>query len=63
VAAQAAIAETSAAEAMRSVRAGERNSALNHADHAARTERAFGDAPTWGPFADAVRAWSEHETC
>lgn len=61
VAAQAKLAEGSAAEAIKSARAGLKQTALSHADHAAAAERAFGDAPTWAPFAEAVRAWSEHE--
>ena len=61
VAFQAKVAETSAAEAIKNARLGNKQTALSHADHAATAERMFGDAPTWGPFADAVRAWSEHE--
>ena len=61
VAFQAHVAEQSAAEAVKNARLGNKQTALSHADHAAAAERMFGDAPTWGPFAEAVRAWSEHE--
>lgn len=61
VAAQAALAEKSARVAMDAVRAGEKQNAYVLAWEAARIERQYGDAPTWGPFADAVRAWSEAE--
>jgi hypothetical protein len=57
---QAHVAETSAAEALSNARRGFKHTALVHAEHAATAERQFGDAPTWGPFCDAVRAWSEH---
>ena len=61
VAKQAKLAENAALKAMEYVRAGERQNAYVLAWDAARIERQYGDAPTWGPFAEAVRAWSEHE--
>lgn len=61
VAEQAKIAENAARKAMEYARAGERQNGYVLAWEAARIERQYGDAPTWGPFAEAVRAWSEHE--
>jgi hypothetical protein len=61
VAAQAAIAETSASEALANARRGFKHTGAG--PRRARRQRPsaqFGDAPTWGPFCDAVRAWSEH---
>lgn len=61
VAKQAKQAENAGAKAMKYARAGQRQEAYVLAWEAARIERQYGDAPTWGPFAEAVRAWSEHE--
>lgn len=61
VAKQAALAESTARAALRAVKLGDKSEALQLAEEAARIERQYGDAPTWGPFAEAVRAWNEHE--
>jgi len=61
VAEQAQLAEKSARLAMDAVKAGERQDAYVYAWEAARIERQYGDAPTWGPFADAVKVWSESD--
>ena len=62
VAERARMAETDATEAIREARAGNKHSALVHAEHAAKVEREFGDAPTWGPFCEAMRAYYEHDS-
>lgn len=49
-------AEACAAEALEHIEADDWYAAANKAEEAARTEREFGDDPTWGRFARAVRA-------
>lgn len=57
--AQAAEAEVEAEQAIQHARAGAWDEALKHARLAARIERNYGDAPTWGPFEAAVKAARE----
>lgn len=59
VAEQARLAEDAALNAMLAARTGDRSTALLLAEEAAKVERQYGDAPTWGPFLDAMRTWSE----
>jgi len=49
-------AEDEAADAMIAALNGDWDAALRHAEAAKAAEDQFGDAPTWGPFCDAIQA-------
>lgn len=55
VATDAAAAEEAGQEAIESVRQGDLDEALRHAERACRIEARYGDCPVWGGLRDAIR--------